>query len=86
MEKRITRAKGVKLFCMSCMGWKENGGKGYTGSNDAIKMVRECESKECYLYNFRTGSETTPGLAKKTVNPNALKALKKYREEKTRKA
>lgn len=36
-----------------------------TTKDQAIKMVRECESTDCPLYNFRTGFETTPGLSKK---------------------
>jgi len=63
---RITRAKAVKYFCMACMGWDGfYGGKVGTGSSEAVKLVRECESKDCPLYNFRTGRETTPGLPKK---------------------
>ena len=72
--KRITRAKAVKLFCMTCFGW--TGSNEGTGPGDAVKMVRECESKNCYLYNFRTGRETTPGLPKK-FSPEQLEVSRK---------
>ena len=79
MEKRLTRARAVKLHCMGCYGWKENGGQGYTGPNEAIKMVRECDSPDCYLYNFRTGSETTPNRPKRILSARQETAQKNFK-------
>jgi len=85
--KRITRAKAVKEFCKTCFGCDEwYGGKSGTTKDVAIKMVRECESTNCPLYNFRTGVETTPGLVKRvqTVKQeaysNSLKSHQKQKE------
>jgi len=78
--KRLTRAKAVKIFCQTCMGCDEwYGGKAGTKPNEASIMVRECESKNCPLYNFRTGKETTPGLVKKTLTSASRSGLKKAR-------
>ncbi len=65
--KRLTRARAVKEFCKTCFGWDGwYGERVGTSSDMAIKMVRECESTECPLFNFRTGVDTTPGRAKRT--------------------
>jgi len=77
--KRITRAKCIKLFCLSCYGWKEGGGKVYTGHDQAIKMVRECESEECPLYNFRTGTDTTPDRPKKIPTARQTVARNRFK-------
>jgi len=67
MEKRLTRARAVKEFCKTCMGWDGwYGGKVGTKPQEASRMVTNCESKNCPLYNFRTGRETTPGVSKPT--------------------
>jgi len=86
--KRLTRAKSIKLFCLSCFGWEEGREKGYTGHDQAVKMVRECESIDCALYNFRTGAETTPGrtklipTARQKAVRNRLKTLPKTKGDK----
>lgn len=51
---------------MECMGWDGyRGGNVGTKKDVAIRLARECESRSCPLYNFRTGVETTPGREKK---------------------
>jgi len=74
--KRITRSRAIKEFCKTCFGCDEwYGGKVGTTKDMAIKMVRECESEECPLYNFRTGVDTTP-QRKKLIPTERQKAVR----------
>lgn len=88
MEKRerLTRAKAIKEWCLECMGCdfrraKLTGRKACgTGPIQAAQMVRECEDKNCPLYNFRTGIETTPGITKKILTDSVRNALDEGRK------
>ena len=76
MEKRLTRAKAVKIFCQTCMGCDEwYGEKAGTKKNEASIMVKNCESVNCPLYNFRTGKDTTPASPKKTFKDDVRGAI-----------
>jgi len=83
--KDQTRTKSIKLFCLSCFGWKEGGGKGYTGHDQAVKMVRECESEKCPLFYYRNGKDERPDRKKKVVSERQKENFARIRKDSTKK-
>ena len=47
IKKKKSPIKAIREFCITCMGGREN--------EDHIKLVRECGSENCELFEFRLG-------------------------------
>ena len=47
-KKYKSPAKAIREFCIECMGGRDNKG--------SMKLVRECVSKTCALFEFRLGT------------------------------
>ena len=47
-KKCKSPAKAIREFCITCMGGRANEGH--------LKLVRECVSKNCELFEFRLGN------------------------------
>ena len=47
-KKCKSPAKAIREFCIECMGGRDNKG--------SMKLVRECVSKTCALFEFRLGT------------------------------
>ena len=69
-NKKMTPLSQIRNFCISCMG-------------DQPRLVKDCTSKNCPLYPYRTGHSTN---SKRTMTEEqrqmAAERLKKAREAK----
>ena len=69
-NKKMTPLSQIRNFCISCMG-------------DQPRLVKDCTSKNCPLYPYRTGHSTN---SKRTMTEAqrqmASERLKKAREAK----
>jgi hypothetical protein len=54
-HKGISRAKAVKLHCCGCMGYDGTGAG--TSYKEAKRLVRECDTTNCYLWFYRAQSK-----------------------------
>jgi len=47
-KKQKSPVRAIREFCIECMGGRDNKG--------SMKLVRECVSKTCALFEFRLGA------------------------------
>jgi hypothetical protein len=67
-HKRVTPLQAIRMHCLACMGGHEDAWPLSDGTSEPryrpYQDVRECASKTCWLYPYRTGRN--PRAARKT--------------------
>lgn len=49
-KAKLTPGQAIREYCIFCMG-----GRGKTGRNTALQLVRECHIEKCALHHLRPG-------------------------------